>query len=279
MRRLAVLFPGIGYTADRPLLHYSRRLAESFGYETRVLPYGGFPKKVRGDRDKLQEVCALALSQARQFLADTDFSACDDILFIGKSIGTLVAAAIAAESSAGGRIRFVLYTPLEETFSYPLGDALVFTGSGDPGVGGAESRIPALCAQRQIRCFVIDGANHSLETADPLADIRNLQDVMRHTSDFLREEQLRRIAHFEALLQALQELVAKPEASAAELSAAREAVGALGQYYGSADWKLDLAADEAGQLPKELRRGVLSEDGIFNALENYRERMADLNLL
>ena len=33
----------------------------------------------------------------------------------------------------------------------------------------------------------------------------------------------------------------------------------------------DLADDEAGRLPKGLKRGVLSEDGIYNLLERYRE--------
>ena len=49
MKRLAIVFPGIGYTAEKPLLHYSRRIAERFGYETEIVPYSGFPKKVKGD--------------------------------------------------------------------------------------------------------------------------------------------------------------------------------------------------------------------------------------
>ena len=31
------------------------------------------------------------------------------------------------------------------------------------------------------------------------------------------------------------------------------------------------AADEAGNLPPDLKRGVLSEDGIWNLLSDYRE--------
>ena len=34
---------------------------------------------------------------------------------------------------------------------------------------------------------------------------------------------------------------------------------------------LDFAADEAGNLPPDLKRGVLSEDGIWNLLSDYRE--------
>ena len=45
----------------------------------------------------------------------------------------------------------------------------------------------------------------------------------------------------------------------------------LEAYYTSDEWKRDLADDEAGLLPKNLKRGVLSEDGIYNLLEEYRE--------
>lgn len=48
-------------------------------------------------------------------------------------------------------------------------------------------------------------------------------------------------------------------------------LAALEQYYGSDEWKQDLAADEAGRLPRDLKRGVLSEDGLWNLLSEVRE--------
>ena len=63
-----------------------------------------------------------------------------------------------------------------------------------------------------------------------------------------------------------------------ELSAAlenyeaiQEDIAALEQYYGSEVWKQDYADDEAELLPADLKRGVLSEDGIWNLLEDARE--------
>ena len=38
------------------------------------------------------------------------------------------------------------------------------------------------------------------------------------------------------------------------------------EYYEGGQWLLDFQADERGELPKELKRGVLSEDGIWNLL-------------
>lgn len=43
----------------------------------------------------------------------------------------------------------------------------------------------------------------------------------------------------------------------------------LEAYYASDEWKQDFSADETGLLPKNLKRGVLSEDGIYNLLEEY----------
>jgi len=59
---------------------------------------------------------------------------------------------------------------------------------------------------------------------------------------------------------------------------AQEAIRELSAYYGSDEWKQDFADDEQGRLPKDLKRGALSEDGIWNLLEDnkaLRERMRD----
>ena len=66
-------------------------------------------------------------------------------------------------------------------------------------------------------------------------------------------------------------LAAMKDESAASLNAIKEDVAELSKYYGSDLWKQDFAADEAGQLPPDLKRGVLSEDGIWNLLTEYGE--------
>ena len=51
----------------------------------------------------------------------------------------------------------------------------------------------------------------------------------------------------------------------------QEAIRILSEYYGSDEWKQDFADDEAGRLPKDLKRGVLSEDGIWNVLSSEED--------
>ena len=69
-----------------------------------------------------------------------------------------------------------------------------------------------------------------------------------------------RIAYYESILDSAEQKIAGGQDASAEL---RE----LEAYYTSPLWKEDYAADEAGLLPKDLKRGVLSQDGIDHLLE------------
>lgn len=42
---------------------------------------------------------------------------------------------------------------------------------------------------------------------------------------------------------------------------------ALREYMESGQWKQDFEADEAGQIPADVKRGVLSEDGLYDLLQ------------
>jgi peroxiredoxin Q/BCP len=45
-------------------------------------------------------------------------------------------------------------------------------------------------------------------------------------------------------------------------------IAALKKYMDSGQWRLDYEADEAGEIPASVKRGVLSEDGLYNLLED-----------
>ena len=84
-------------------------------------------------------------------------------------------------------------------------------------------------------------------------------------------EQIARIEHMERQLDIASHAVRRLTEALEECEAAREALRDLEAYYGSEEWKRDFADDEAGLLPKELKRGVLSEDAIWNVLEEWNE--------
>ena len=85
------------------------------------------------------------------------------------------------------------------------------------------------------------------------------------------KQQLARIRQMERRLNRATMAVKRLEAALDKWEAAQEAIAALNEYYGSDLWKQDLADDEAGRLPADLKRGVLSEDGIWDLLTDCRE--------
>ena len=84
-------------------------------------------------------------------------------------------------------------------------------------------------------------------------------------------EQIERIKLMELCMKRAAKAVMELSAALDNYEAVQEDIAALQQYYGSEAWKQDYAADEAGLLPADLKRGVLSEDGIWNLLSDVSE--------
>ena len=83
--------------------------------------------------------------------------------------------------------------------------------------------------------------------------------------------QIERINRMEELLNFSAEAIEELSKAIDKFEKAEEAVAILSKYYGSNEWKQDYADDEAGLLPKDLHRGVLSEDGIWNLINEWQE--------
>ncbi len=86
-----------------------------------------------------------------------------------------------------------------------------------------------------------------------LFDMFRFEKILPSTPESI-QAQIRRITYYEDMMQQAE-------------SGSVDQLKALSEYYSSAAWRRDFAADEAGLLPKDLKRGVLSEDGIYALLE------------
>ena len=84
-------------------------------------------------------------------------------------------------------------------------------------------------------------------------------------------EQIARIRLMERHLDHAWSTVKRLEAALDQWDAVQEAIATLEEYYGSDLWKQDFADDEAGLLPADLKRGVLSEDAVWNLLTACKE--------
>ena len=90
------------------------------------------------------------------------------------------------------------------------------------------------------------------------------------------EKAIKRIREMEGILDSTVQKVDALEESIIAFIACQSEIQKLESYYTSDDWKEDYTLDEEGKLPPDLKRGVLSEDGIYNLLERNRELLEQL---
>ena len=190
MSKIAVIFPGIGYHTDKPLLYYSGKLAAAAGYGIIKISYPKYDVNLKqATKEQLATFVKMCLEATTETLKDAGLGDAEDVLFISKSIGTVVAAAYAKgigadithagadTTCAGTVIRQVYFTPLEETFDYvKKGVGIAFNGTKDNWAD--YKKVQKLAAEYDIPLTTIEDANHSLETGDAVKDIQNLEKVI-----------------------------------------------------------------------------------------------------
>ena len=84
---------------------------------------------------------------------------------------------------------------------------------------------------------------------------------------------IERISDMEAILDRATELMDGVDKAVEEYEAYQSEISKLESYYTGQQWKDDYAADEECRLPSDLKRGVLSEDGVYNMLERNRDML------
>ncbi|MBQ6407132.1 MAG: DUF4298 domain-containing protein [Butyrivibrio sp.] len=77
----------------------------------------------------------------------------------------------------------------------------------------------------------------------------------------------------EAIYQKANATLKALEANIFDLQHMQDDLQKLSDYYGSKQWRKDFEADVQGLYPEDLKRGVLSEDGVYNLLEQNQEIM------
>ena len=176
-KNLAVIFPGAGYHCDKPLLYYSKKLASNKNYEIIEADYDfrEIVKDIKEDAEATMKALDHGFERVVDQLKDVKFDKYDKVVFIGKSIGTAIAARynMTYELEADQ----IVFTPIEATFGFlnPC-EGFVFHGNKDPFCD--TDMCEQLCDQMSLTCAIIPEANHSLETGDVVVDIENLGRVM-----------------------------------------------------------------------------------------------------
>ena len=75
-----------------------------------------------------------------------------------------------------------------------------------------------------------------------------------------------RIEEMEAAYDKLTGIVGRLREDLESFGNAAEEIGKLEDYLSSGNWLKDYGADEAGLIPAGIKRGILSEDGLYDLL-------------
>ena len=97
----------------------------------------------------------------------------------------------------------------------------------------------------------------------------------------LNEYTIQRIVAMEAAFDRTSLAVQRLEAALDTYETVKVDIDRLTDYLESGAWREDFEADEAGLVPGDLKRGVLSEDGLYNLLADivrvneHRQELVD----
>ncbi|MBQ3037284.1 MAG: DUF4298 domain-containing protein [Lachnospiraceae bacterium] len=92
-------------------------------------------------------------------------------------------------------------------------------------------------------------------------------------------EQIERIQYYEEILDEANKAVSDLSKAIEQYETVKEKIVELESYYGSNTWRRDYEDDEAGKLPADLKRGVLSQDAVYDMLTKYDILSAELRKL
>ena len=81
-----------------------------------------------------------------------------------------------------------------------------------------------------------------------------------------KSKQIERIEEMETIYDDCIESTKNLEKNLKEFNRLQKKIDRLEEYYFSNQWRKDYEDDEKGKIDKSIKRGVLSQDGIYNLL-------------
>jgi hypothetical protein len=187
--KLAVLYPGLRYTCDKPLLYFTTELLLSKGYDVLQLwpNYGSSEFDQLSQAEKTIQIIAdgqALLSAGRQSGTYGQFVLC------GKSLGTLTMAFMLNDDHDMTDLMSVWFTPLIHL--PPVSDVIlnletpVFLAGSLADTTLSTGPIDQIKAKSNIITHITDRADHSLEIpGDPLNSLTILDQVITKLSGFI----------------------------------------------------------------------------------------------
>lgn len=179
-RKLVVQFPGKNYPCDLPLLYYARSTAIELGYDVLSLEYGYQAAKTELKFEELPVIIEECTEAVRRII-----DGYDEVVFIGKSMGTVVAGEVHRKLQL--QVKHIFLTPVLETVPFINStDRMVIYGNEDPLFGDAALQL--IAPEYNHGIIEIPGADHGLEVGDVKENLNRLQFIVELYVQFLTSE-------------------------------------------------------------------------------------------
>jgi hypothetical protein len=191
-RQLAVVLPGLGYTAHMPVLYYPTSLLIDRGADVLRVEYDYYRKPAFGKASGVERgrwLFADAVAALEAGLAQRPY---EQVVLVGKSLGTLAMGYLITTDARLAQALCIWLTPLvrNEMLRQQIGQtkprSLFVIGTADPHYD--PDCLSEVVKATQGQSVVIAGANHSLEVVGSIFEsLRALERVVQAVATFLDE--------------------------------------------------------------------------------------------
>jgi len=176
----AIVFPGLGYTAQMPLLFYSRELLLSLKADVLTVDYDyngrNFP--ALDGRERMRILYADVQPAYQALMSQRKYRR---ITFIGKSLGTRAMGYLLSNESLPSNVKAVWLTPLLKDVKLMAqmkqfnGPSLFISGASDPHYDSESMKEVQEATHGKV--LLVEGGDHSLNIKDDI--IRSIRELQR----------------------------------------------------------------------------------------------------
>ncbi len=187
--RLAVIYPGLRYSCDRPLLYYSTEILLNRGFDVLQL-WADYDDPEFQNATKAEQTVQLIEDGKSLLQAGIRSNVYSHLILVGKSLGTLTMAFLLSEKADLIEPKTIWFTPL---FYLPPVSKTVLEINEQAFVAGSEAdqtfdatTVKQLHEKTNIILQVFEDADHSLEVpGDPLRSTKILSTLVEELMQFL----------------------------------------------------------------------------------------------
>ena len=188
-KKIALLFPGLRYSCDKPLLHYTTEILLDRGYDVLQL-WADYDNPEFQGSSQAEQTVQLIEDGGALLQAGIQSSSYSELILVGKSLGTLTMAFILSEEMNIPQMKTIWLTPL---FYLPPVSKIVLELTGPVFVAGSKAdhtfdstTTSQLSTKSNIIMQVIEDCDHSLEVpGDPVRSTQILSSLMANLFEFL----------------------------------------------------------------------------------------------